>query len=103
MKHISYAGEDLIVGDAAADALLHFAAELGTAYKSGVVDLAVIAGDGDEVLASFLVGSGMDLVVRTVHSTGPEPDNTDRIAEITRGYRPGGTAGEVASSPVTGR
>lgn len=82
MKHISYAGKDLIMGDAAAEALLQFAAELGSAQKTEVVELAVVAGDGDEAIASFLVGTGMDLVAETVNSTMPEPDNSNRVAAI---------------------
>lgn len=72
------------MSDAAASVVLQFAAELGTAQRTEVVELAVISGDGDEAVVSFLVGPGMGLVPETVHSSVPEPDNVDRVAANNR-------------------
>jgi len=80
MKHITYAEKSLLVGDEAADVLLEYAAALTTAGRGDKVDLDAIGGDGDEVVASFVLGQGVSIMAETTTSTAPEPPNSEVVA-----------------------
>jgi hypothetical protein len=92
MKHVTYAQKSLLVGDAMADVLLEYAAQLACDGHAAAVDVRAISGDGDEVMATFLVGSGAPLMAETSTTTLPEPDNAELVdrlqADIARRHRP---------------
>jgi hypothetical protein len=75
MKHVTYADKSLLIGDAAADLLVQYAAALGSAGQSDSVSVHAISSDGDEVDAMFLLGEGAPLMNETTTSTLPEPEN----------------------------
>jgi hypothetical protein len=80
MKHITYAEKSILVGDEAADVLLEYAAALTTAGQGDKIDLAAHSGDGDEIIASFVLGEGVSIMAETTTSTAPEPQNAEAIA-----------------------
>jgi hypothetical protein len=92
MKHVTYAEKTLLVGDDMADAMLEYAAQLATDGDGDALDVRAISGDGDEVVATFLLGGGVPLMAETTTSTLPEPDNAELVervrADIARRRRP---------------
>jgi hypothetical protein len=76
MKHITFGDKSLLVGDDAADALLNYAAHLAGGAKGDTVDIHAISSDGDEVVATFLLGPGVTMMAETANTKLPEPDNT---------------------------
>jgi hypothetical protein len=76
MKHVTYADKSLLIGDAAADLLVQYAAALGSAGQSDSVSVHAISSDGDEVDAMFLLGEGAPLMNETTTSTLPELENS---------------------------
>jgi hypothetical protein len=85
-----------------ADALLAYAAQLACDGHSDAVNVRAISGDGDEVMATFLVGAGAPLMAETTHSNLPEPDNAELVervrADIARRRRPAEVEPEDGSS-----
>jgi hypothetical protein len=79
MKHITFGDKSLLVGDAAADALLKYAAYLASEARGDTVEMHAISSDGDEVTASFLLGPGVTMMAETTHTKLPEPDNTEAL------------------------
>ncbi|WP_445443053.1 hypothetical protein [Clavibacter sp. km1a] len=87
MKHITYAEKSLLVGDAAADALLEYAAALASHGRGEQITIHAISSDGDEVEATFLLGAGAPLMAETTRSNLPEPDNSATVASIREELR----------------
>ena len=75
MKHVTYADKSLLIGDEAADLLIHYAGLLASYGRTDVVTLRAIGTDGNEVEASFLLNSGTELMVETASTTSTEPEN----------------------------
>jgi hypothetical protein len=82
MKHITYAEKSLLVGDAAASALIEYAAVLASHGRGDSVTLRALSSDGDEVDATFLLTAGAPLMAETSTTRLPEPDNADAIARM---------------------
>jgi hypothetical protein len=87
MKHITFGDKSLLIGDAAADALLKYAAFLATAARGDTVEVHAISSDGDEVTASFLFGPGATVMAETSHTQLPEPDNSAAIAYMEQAQK----------------
>ncbi len=92
---MTYAEKSLLVGDEIADLLLEYAALLASNSVADTVDVRSISSDGDEVVATFLLGEGAPLMSETTHSTIPQPDNLEselyireRIARLSSTPRP---------------
>jgi hypothetical protein len=83
MKHVTYADKSLMVGDDTADMLLQYAARLASAGVADTIDVHAISSDGDEVVATFLLGEGAPLMAETTNSTLPEPDNSEAVELMT--------------------
>lgn len=79
MKHITYSEKSLLIGDTAADMLIHYAAVLTQNGLADSVEVKAVSSDGDNVIATFLLGPGAPLMAETAHTHMAEPDN----AEIT--------------------
>jgi hypothetical protein len=92
MKHVTYAAKSLLVGDEMADVLLEYAAQLSSDGDGKALNVRAISGDGDEVVATFLLSGGVPLMAETTTSTLPEPDNVELVgrirAEISRRRSP---------------
>jgi hypothetical protein len=82
MKHVTYAEKSLLVGDEMADVMLEYAAQLTSDGDGEALDVRAISGDGDEVVATFLLGGGVPMMAETTTSTLPEPDNAELVARI---------------------
>lgn len=80
MKRISYGEKSLLVGDKAADTLMHYAALLARNHSADIVELRALGTDGSDVKATFLLDAGAPLMAETTHSSMSEPDNSDTIA-----------------------
>jgi hypothetical protein len=79
MKHLTYADQSVLIGDEAADILIRFSALLAEKGHADAVSLNVIGNEGDSIVASFVLGSGTNLMAASTNSAIPEPDNTDGI------------------------
>jgi len=80
MKLLTYADRTVLIGDDAADTLLEFSAMLAETGHADSVVLNAIDSDGSDVVASFLLGSGTNLMAQSTSSTLPEPANDEGIA-----------------------
>jgi hypothetical protein len=102
MKHVTYAEKTLLIGDEMADVLIEYAAQLASDGDADALDVRAVSGDGDEVMATFLVGAGAPLMAETTHSNLPEPDNAELVervrADIARRRRPAEVEPEDGSS-----
>ena len=83
MRHLTYADKSLLVGDAVADMLLQYSAQLASSNVADTVEVHAISSDGDEVDAMFLLGKGAPLMSETTNSQLPEPDNTEAMEYMT--------------------
>jgi hypothetical protein len=80
MKHLTYADQSVLIGDEAADVLIRFSAWLAEKGHADAVSLNVLGNEGDEIVASFVLGTGTNLMAASTNSTIPEPDNREGIA-----------------------
>ena len=104
MRRLRLADRSFLVGDAAADLLVDYAAALGRRQSADRIDLRVLGSDGRELLATFLLNAGVTLVSEPTDSDLPEPDNAEacehmrtRLLRLTGARRsdPEDTAGEA--------
>jgi hypothetical protein len=79
MKHVTYAEKSLLIGDEAADLVLEYASELANAGASDTVTLNALGADGDEVVATLLLGAGAPLMAETSNTRLTPLDNTDAV------------------------
>jgi hypothetical protein len=84
MKHITFGDKSLLVGDAAADALLQYAAFLAGAARGDTVEISAVSSDGNEVTATFLLGPGVTMMAETANTKLPEPDNAAALEYMER-------------------
>jgi hypothetical protein len=98
MKHITYAQKSLLVGDEAADVLLQYAAFLAANGSADNVEIRGVGVDGEEVVATLVLGNGIDLMAETTRSVLPEPDNSAALAYMRE--RSSAIEGTTARSPV---
>ncbi len=86
------AEKSLLVGDAAADALVRYAALVAQLGGGDSVELAAIGVDGEMVTASLLLNSGTVLMAESTRSELPEPDNTGVTEYMLKRLRSYGTS-----------
>lgn len=79
MKHLTYADKSLLVDDEAADSIMEYARALGAAGKTDTVDLRAIGSDGNEVVATFLLNAGTEMIAETASSTAKLPANVEVV------------------------
>jgi hypothetical protein len=79
MKLLTYADRSVLIGDDAADALIHYSALLADSGHADSVVLNALDTDGDEIVASFVLGSGTNLMAATSTSKLPVPSNVDGL------------------------
>jgi hypothetical protein len=82
MKELTYADKTVLVGDAAADTIIEYSALLAEKGHADSVILNAIAESGGLVVASFVLGSGTNLMAATTASDQPDPDNAEGIASM---------------------
>lgn len=82
MKSIHYAGEELVTGDALADAIVQYAEALAQHETSASIDAPVVTESGDVVQASFLLGPASQIVAVPVKSSFPDPIDLEIVERI---------------------
>ncbi|MBK4347158.1 hypothetical protein [Lacisediminihabitans changchengi] len=82
MKTISYGGESFTTSDAAAEALLDFAAAAAHSEAADVVHIPAVAANGDLITADLVIGPASELLVVPVDVAFPEPDSTAAVLEL---------------------
>jgi hypothetical protein len=82
MKELTYADKTVLVGDAAADTIVEYSALLAEKGHADSVVLNAIAESGELVVASFVLGSGTNLMATTTASDQRDPDNTEGIVSM---------------------
>ena len=75
MKRIYHPGGSIVTGTALADAVMLYAEALSNRRETDVVDIPVVAADGSQGRAQFLIGSSSQLV--SVTSTESEWELTE--------------------------
>jgi len=75
MKHMTLADKSVLLGDEVADLLADYARLLAQENTADTIEIHGISGDGDEVTITFLLNSGVTLLLETTTSTLPEPEN----------------------------
>ena len=77
VQHITNAEKSMLVGDEVAALLLDYAAALARVGSGDTVRVNAVSGDGNEVVATFLLNSGTVLMAETTNTQMPEPDNRE--------------------------
>ena len=80
MKHVTYAEKSLLVGNEAADVLLEYAAVVARTGSADTVNVMALGAEGNDVVATFLLGAGTVLMAESANTTVEEPDNTAIVA-----------------------
>jgi len=80
MMHLTFADKNLLTGNDAAELLLEYTAALASERRADTVKVACIGIDGNEVVATFVLGEGAPIMGETTNSHQPEPDNSAAIA-----------------------
>jgi hypothetical protein len=84
MMHLTFADKSLILGNAAAELTVEYAAALARIGSADTVRLVAYGSDGDKVTATLLLDAGAPLMIETSATDLPEPDNTDTVAYMTQ-------------------
>jgi hypothetical protein len=75
MKDLTYADRTVLLGDDAADLIIQRSALLAETGHADSVTLNAIDHDGTVVSASFVLGSGTNVMAQSSNSPLPEPEN----------------------------
>jgi hypothetical protein len=103
VKHLTVADKSLLVGDDAADLLVEYAKLLGQVSSADSIDLHAIGADGDEVVATFLLNSGVTLVAESTTSQLAEPDNSKAEQYMHTQILQGRERAEISADDISGR
>ena len=80
MKFLTYADRSVLTGDEAADTLIRYSAVLAETGHADSVTINALNQDGDDIVASFVLGSGTNVMAATTSSKLPEPLNDEGVA-----------------------
>lgn len=94
MKHLTYADKSLLVDNESADLIVDYAVAIASSGTADKVELRGFGADGDEVVGSFVLNSGTILMAETVHTSIPDPDNSEAVAYMR------GRLGRLQSPPM---
>ena len=81
--HLTFADKNLLTGNAVAELLLEYTASLAAERSADTVKVACIGVDGNETVATFVLGEGTPIMAETTNSHQPEPDNSAAIAYMS--------------------
>lgn len=84
MKHVLFGMKSVFLDDAAADAIIDYAAHVAQLHTGDRVDMRGINAEGNAVVTTFLLNSGTNLTAETTNLHVREPDNSASIAYIRR-------------------
>ena len=85
--HVTYAGKSMFTGDAAANALVEYAAALAHARDADSVRVRIVGPDGNEAEAHFLLDTGAPLMAESTNSNFPMPENAEVVEYMRRKTR----------------
>jgi hypothetical protein len=80
MKRITYGNRSVLLGDAAAHALIAYGTALADAGRADQVTLSVLEGGDAAHDLTLVLSRGMNLSSESSAFTLPEPDNSDVVA-----------------------
>jgi len=83
MKNLGYGAATILVSDATASAVLHYAAILAQTGGGDVVDVPTSDDDGLGAHASIVLGPGIPVMATNAPADALEDDDRDFVAEIT--------------------
>ena len=83
MKNLGYGSAMILVSDAAASAVLHYAAILAQTGGGDVVEVPTTDDDGLLAHASVVLGPGIPVMAMNAPDDALEDDDRDFVAEIT--------------------
>lgn len=83
MKYLGYGSATILVGDAAAAAVLHYAAILAQTGGADVVEVPTCDEDGSTASASVVLGPGIPVLTTNAPDDLMEDDDQDFVAELT--------------------
>jgi hypothetical protein len=83
MKNLGYGSATVLVSDAAASAVLHYAAILAQAGGGDVVDVPTSDDAGCVAHASIVVGPGIAVIATDAPHDALEDEDRDFVAEMT--------------------
>lgn len=83
MKNLSYGAATILVSDATASAVLHYAAILVQTGGGDVVDVPTSDDDGQGAHASIVLGPGVPVMATTAPDDALEHEDRDFVAEMT--------------------
>jgi hypothetical protein len=83
MKNLGYGSATILVSDAAASAVLHYAAILAQTGGGDVVDVPTTDDDGQCARASIVVGPGIAVMATNAPDDALEDEDRDFVAEMT--------------------
>jgi len=79
MKELIFAGRPVLVGDAAADAVVDYSAVLVRAASADTIELRALDASGARIEVYYVLGSAGTVMAQTVESAEPEPDNAEAV------------------------
>ncbi|KAA9104982.1 hypothetical protein [Microbacterium rhizomatis] len=91
MMILTYAGTELMTGDALARAVLEYCAALAEEGAAETLEIPVLRLDGSMATATLVVGPASQIVAMTVDTTFPELEDAatlDHLMTRTRAHRP---------------
>ncbi|MGN6503283.1 MAG: hypothetical protein ACTHKX_10350 [Pseudolysinimonas sp.] len=87
MREVVYAGGSFITGDAIAETLLEYAAQLANADRAAKVHVPALDQFGQPFDVALVVGPASQLLSEPVTNAAAEPDGTDFISDVTNRMR----------------
>ncbi|CAN5264737.1 hypothetical protein BH09ACT1_BH09ACT1_20770 [soil metagenome] len=103
MKTIIYGGESFQTSDAAADALLQFAARLATTEKAEVVAVPAIDATGAPIIVDLVIGPASELMAVVAISPYDDPDAGALVEDLReRGVAAGAPSDAAVASSDAG-
>lgn len=87
MKELIFAGRPVLVGDAAADAVVDYTAVLMRASSADAVELRALDQNGRSIEVYYVLGGAAPVMAQTVDSSHAEPDNVEAVRYMRAAMR----------------
>jgi hypothetical protein len=87
MKELIFPGRAVLVGDAAADAVVDYSAVLTRMASADTIELRALDEKGRNVEVYYMLGSAAPVMAQTVESEQAEPDNAEAVRYMQAAIR----------------
>jgi hypothetical protein len=87
MKELIFPGRAVLVGDAAADAVVDYSAVLTRMASADTIELRALDENGHGIEAYYLLGGAAAVMAQTVESALAEPDNDEAVRYMRAAIR----------------